>query len=68
MMWTQTEQQQVDDKLRSLLAEGRTIDEAIDHLHQVEHLGYLLILPSVVSVSGMEKREAMRLIARKSMR
>jgi hypothetical protein len=68
MMWTPNDQKKIDERLRSLLAQGLTIDEAVLHLHQIEGIGLLILLPSIVTVAEVEKSEAMRLLVRSTLR
>ena len=55
---------EIEAKLRSLLADGTGVEDAVRSLHADEGIGTLFLWRAVAATQGLERRDAMRLTVR----
>jgi hypothetical protein len=48
--WTDTDNDRVIERLRDLLGQGQSIEEAIASLHRLNGIGLLLLCPAVETI------------------
>lgn len=66
MIFASQDQRRMDDALRELLADGRTLGEALRELHGVRRVGLLWLSRAVATVCGLPGPEAKRAVVRET--
>lgn len=61
-MWTRIEDDRLDQRLRSLLADGRKLCAVIQAVHTLDGIGKLHLCHSVERVTGMRPIEAKKVV------
>lgn len=64
MIWSQRDQQQVNDNLRTLLEGGMSTSEAIRHLHVEQGIGKLWLVKALQAVTQCGFKDAARVVVR----
>lgn len=61
-MWTRTDDDRLDQRLRSLLAEDLQLAAAIHAIHTLDGMGKLHLCHAVQRVTGMSQLEAKKVV------
>jgi hypothetical protein len=61
---TPRDEDRVAEELRALLAEGRSVEEAVVALHRDRRLGVMRLWPAIMAATGVSRQEAMQLVVR----
>jgi hypothetical protein len=64
MNWSLADDARVEQRLRALLTEGQSLEQAIRTLHEQDGYGALLLCPSVERVAEVSAAEAKQLVVR----